>query len=91
MVGELEAELVQGALEFRTVDGPGAVLVETAEYMLPILLCISFFFSHHRLDLYTPQYIAKGRRTNRAPGEKNVRDCGRQMASQKPGKARSPR
>jgi hypothetical protein len=50
VLGDLEAELGQGVLELSAVDGPRSVLVETPEYMLPVLLCLilssfSFFSS----------------------------------------------
>jgi len=58
VLGEPEAELAQGALELRAVDGPRAVPVETSEYMLPVLLYFSFLFLFSALTrlIHTSMY-----------------------------------
>ena len=64
VLGELEAELGQGALELSAIDGPRAIPVETPEYMLPVLVFDCEFISLSEVtQLYTPQYIARGQRT----------------------------
>ena len=40
---KLHAELVQGALELKIVDGARAVPVEMAEYILPVLGFVSIY------------------------------------------------
>ena len=45
VLGELEAELGQGTLELRAIDGPRAIPVETPEYMLPVLVFDCEFIS----------------------------------------------
>jgi hypothetical protein len=46
MSRKLHAELIQRLPEFRTVDGPGAVLVKIPEHVLPVLwIVLSAFFA----------------------------------------------